>query len=221
LEDKVRMVGVRRWFVHARVDPTWASPGPPSPLSVPSRPSLPGSPASGTARVPAPRWKRRAIRRVRKRPRYGSSASASTSLLSMLGVTDGTATKFDGLLYTNLDPPVKRRAAGGCASEFCPVLSERAFRPLSHWGRAGVREFLRRAGRLHLRAICRPYPWNEAPEAWRGLCSRLASLIPRSIMGPRQSGRWVRRRRWCTSEETYGVLRVAGCSAVTRGWVRR
>ena len=29
MEGKVRMVGVNRWAVHARVDPTWANPGTP------------------------------------------------------------------------------------------------------------------------------------------------------------------------------------------------
>jgi hypothetical protein len=29
IEGKVRMVGVNRWAVHARVDPTWANPGTP------------------------------------------------------------------------------------------------------------------------------------------------------------------------------------------------
>src|SRR6266511_1517511 len=29
VEGKVRMVDVKRWAVHARVDPTWANPGPP------------------------------------------------------------------------------------------------------------------------------------------------------------------------------------------------
>jgi hypothetical protein len=83
MEDKVRMVGVRRCFVHTRADPTWASPGHPLPLSVPPRPSLPGSPTSGTARVPAPLWKRRVVRRVRKRPRCQVVASASIVLLSI------------------------------------------------------------------------------------------------------------------------------------------
>jgi hypothetical protein len=88
MEDKVRMVGVRRGSVHTRVDPAWASPGHPLPLSVPPRPDLPGSPASGTPRVPAPRWKRRVVRRVRKRPRYSIRVSASACLLSMRRVAD-------------------------------------------------------------------------------------------------------------------------------------
>src|SRR5919108_1075438 len=82
MEDKVRMVGVRRYVVHTRVAPAWANPGHPLPLSVPPRPYLPGSPASGTARVPAPLWKRRVVRRVRKRPRYSVRVSASACLLS-------------------------------------------------------------------------------------------------------------------------------------------
>lgn len=112
MDDKVRMVGVGRSIIPARVDPTWASPGHPSPLSVPSRPCLPGSPASGTARVPAPPWKRRAVRRVRTRPRHGSSASASTSLLSRPAMSHGTAAEFDMLLYTCPHPPVKHGGAG-------------------------------------------------------------------------------------------------------------
>jgi hypothetical protein len=107
MEDKVRMVGVRRWFVHTRVDPTWANPGHPSPLSVPLRPYLPGSPVSGTARVPAPLWKRRAIRRVRKRTWYRVCAAASTTLLPLFGMADETFTKFAGLLYTYPHTPVK------------------------------------------------------------------------------------------------------------------
>jgi hypothetical protein len=84
MEDKVRMVGVRRWFVHARVDPTWVNPNPPSPLSIPPRPYLPGSPASGTTRVPAPPWKPYPIRRVRKWRRCKRAAFALTCLLSNL-----------------------------------------------------------------------------------------------------------------------------------------
>jgi hypothetical protein len=84
MEDKVRMVGVQRGFVHTRVDPTWASPVPTLPLSVPPPPYLHGSPASGTARVPAPLWKRRVVRRVRKYPRDQAIVSASPCLLSIL-----------------------------------------------------------------------------------------------------------------------------------------
>ncbi len=88
MEDKVRMVGVRRDFVYTRVDPTWASPQHPLPLSVPLRPDRPGSPPSGTARVPASLWKRRAVRRVRKRSRNRVVVSASACLLSMRRVAD-------------------------------------------------------------------------------------------------------------------------------------
>jgi hypothetical protein len=94
MEDRIRMVGVRRCFVHTRVGPTWVSPGPPSPLSIPPRPYLPDSPASGTARVPAPPWKRRGIRRVRKRPRCRVCASASISLLSILATIDDPSNKI-------------------------------------------------------------------------------------------------------------------------------
>jgi hypothetical protein len=123
MEDRVRMVGVRRWFVHTRVDPTWANPGHPSPLSVPLRPYLPGSPVSGTARVPAPLWKRRAIRRVRKRPRYRVYAAASITLLPLLGAADETLAKFAGLLYTYLHAPVKRRASDCSSSQPSPCKS--------------------------------------------------------------------------------------------------
>jgi hypothetical protein len=101
MEDKVRMVGVRRWLIHTRVDPTWASPKPPSPLSIPPRPYLPGSPASGTTRVPAPLWKRCAIRRVRKCPRCRVSALASTCLLSnpAIGGMPHTAKFLEATLY--------------------------------------------------------------------------------------------------------------------------
>jgi hypothetical protein len=95
MEDKVRMVGVRRWFVHARVDPTWVNPNPPSPLSIPPRPYLPGFPASGTARVPAPLWKRCAIRRVTKCPRCRLSALASTDLLFNLVTGNVPFSKID------------------------------------------------------------------------------------------------------------------------------
>lgn len=115
MEDKVRMVGVRRWFAHTRVDPTWANPGHPSPLSVPLRPYLPGFPVSGTARVPAPLWKRRAIRRVKKRPRYRVYAAASTTLLPLFGTADETFAKFAGPLYTYPHAPVKCRASN-CSS---------------------------------------------------------------------------------------------------------
>jgi hypothetical protein len=111
MEDKVRMVGVRRCFVDTRVDPTWAVPRHPSPLSLPLRPSLPGSPASGTARVPAPRRKRRAIRRAKKRPRYSVCAAASVTLLPLLGAADETFANFAGLLYTYSRVAVKRRTA--------------------------------------------------------------------------------------------------------------
>jgi hypothetical protein len=123
MEDKVRMVGVRRWFVHTRVDPTWANPGHPSPLSVPLRPYLPGSPVSGTARVPAPLWKRRAIRRVRKRLRYRVYAAASITLLPLLDAADETFTKFAGLLYTYPHAPVKRRASDCSSSQPSPCKS--------------------------------------------------------------------------------------------------
>jgi len=123
MEDRVRIVGVRRWFVHTRVDPTWANPGHPSPLSVPLRPYLPGSPVSGTARVPAPLWKRRAIRRVRKRPRYRVYAAASITLLPLLGAADETLAKFAGLLYTYLHAPVKRRASDCSSSQSSPCKS--------------------------------------------------------------------------------------------------
>jgi hypothetical protein len=140
MEDRVRMVGVRRWFVHTRVDPTWANPGHPSPLSVPLRPYLPGSPVSGTARVPAPLWKRRAIRRVRKRPRYRVYAAASITLLPLLGAADETLAKFAGLLYTYLHAPVKRRASDCSSSQPSPCKSigvrsstqTRFLRPLGH-----------------------------------------------------------------------------------------
>jgi hypothetical protein len=82
VEDRVRKVDVEQRIVHARIDPTWADPGHPSPLSVPWRPCPPGSPASGTARVPAPQRKPGAIRRERKRPRCGVSASASANPFS-------------------------------------------------------------------------------------------------------------------------------------------
>ena len=120
MEDKVRMVGVRRWFVHTRVDPTWANPGHPSPLSVPLRPYLPGSPASGTARVPAPLWKRHAIRRVRKRPRYRVYAAASITLLPLLGAADETFAKFIEVLYTYPHAPVKRRPSDCSSSQPSP-----------------------------------------------------------------------------------------------------
>ena len=94
MEDKVGMVGVRRCFIHTRVDPTWASPGHPLPLSVPPRPHLPGSPASGTARVPAPLWKRRVVRRVRKRPRYRVRVSASACLLSIFPMRNNSSGKI-------------------------------------------------------------------------------------------------------------------------------
>jgi hypothetical protein len=125
MEDKVRMVGVRRWFVHTRVDPTWASPKPPSPLSIPPRPYLPDFPASGTTRVPAPLWKRCAIRRVRKCSRCGISAIASTCLLSSLVTRDDLfSKKLYELLYTSLNLPVKRRTCNLHASSAFP-------RPLS------------------------------------------------------------------------------------------
>jgi hypothetical protein len=84
VEDRVRKVDVRRWIVHARVDPTWANSGHPSPLPVPLRSRLSGSSMSGTARVPAPQRKSGAIRRVRESPRCRISASASANLLSTL-----------------------------------------------------------------------------------------------------------------------------------------
>jgi hypothetical protein len=110
MEDKVRMVGVRRCAVHARVDPAWANPGHPSPLSVPLRPPLPGSPVSGTARVPAPLRKRRAVRRVTKCPWDNGHAAASVTLLPALCVVDEASAKFECLLYTYPQAPVKHRA---------------------------------------------------------------------------------------------------------------
>ena len=94
MEDKVRMVGVRRYFVYTRVDPAWASPEHPLPLSVPLRPSLPGSPPSGTACVPASLWKRRVVRRVRKRPRYRVRVSASACLLSIFPMRNNSSGKI-------------------------------------------------------------------------------------------------------------------------------
>jgi hypothetical protein len=123
MEDKVRMVGVRRWFVHTRVDPTWANPGHPSPLSVPLRPYLHGFPVSGTARVPAPLWKRCAIRRVRKRPRYRVYAAASTTLLPLFGTADEIFAKFVGPLYTYPHAPVKHRASKCSSSQPSPCKS--------------------------------------------------------------------------------------------------
>jgi hypothetical protein len=123
MEDKVRMVGVRRWFVHTRIDPTWANPGHPSPLSVPLRPYLPGSPVSGTTRVPAPLWKRRAIRRVRKHRRYRVYAVASIILLPLLGAADETVAKCAELLYTYPHAPVKRRASDYSSSQPSPYTS--------------------------------------------------------------------------------------------------
>ncbi len=94
MEDKVRMVGVRRYFVYTRGDPAWASPEPPLPLSVPLRPSLPGSLPSGTARVPASLWKRRVVRRVRKHPRYRVRVSASACLLSIFLMSNNSSSKI-------------------------------------------------------------------------------------------------------------------------------
>src|SRR5919109_537763 len=127
MEDKVRIVGVRRRFVRASVDPTWASPGHPSPLSVPLRPDLPSSPASGTARVPAPLRKLHAIRRARKCPRYGVYASASISLLCQFGATDSRAGECDALLYTYPHAYVKRRAFECCPPQpsSCPSIVTR------------------------------------------------------------------------------------------------
>jgi hypothetical protein len=107
MEDRVRKVGVRRWVVHARVDPTWANSGHPSPLPVPLRSRLSGSSMSGTARVPAPQRKSRAIRRARESPRCRISASASANLLSTLAQQMGHPPKFSSLLYTYPLPPVK------------------------------------------------------------------------------------------------------------------
>jgi hypothetical protein len=107
VEDRVRKVGVRRRIVHARVDPAWANSGHPSPLPVPLRGRLSGSSMSGTARVPAPQRKSRAIRRVRESPRCRVSASASANLLSMLAQQTGHPPEFSSSLYTYLLPPVK------------------------------------------------------------------------------------------------------------------
>jgi hypothetical protein len=100
MEDKVRMVSVRRSFVHTRIGPTWANPEHPSPLSVPPRPYLPGSRSSGTPRVPAPLWKRRALRQVMKCPQNNVYTAASTLLLPMLGAAIEAFGKFAELLYT-------------------------------------------------------------------------------------------------------------------------
>ena len=107
MEDRVRKVDVRRRVVHARVAPTWANSGHPSPLPVPLRSRLSGSSMSGTARVPAPQRKSRAIRRVRESPRCRVSASASANLLSTLAQQTGHPPEFSSSLYTYLLPPVK------------------------------------------------------------------------------------------------------------------
>jgi hypothetical protein len=107
VEDRVRKVGVRRRIVHARVDPAWANSGHPSPLPVPLRARLSGSSMSGTARVPAPQRKSRAIRRVRESPRCRVSASASANLLSTLAQQTGHPPEFSSSLYTYPLPPVK------------------------------------------------------------------------------------------------------------------
>jgi hypothetical protein len=94
VEDRIRKVDVRLQIVHARVDPTWANPGHPSPLSVPLGPCLSGSPVSGTTRVPAPQRKPHAIRGVRESARCRISASASANLLSMLSEQTRHPPKF-------------------------------------------------------------------------------------------------------------------------------
>ena len=179
MEDKVRMVGVRRWLVHTRVDPTWANPRHPPPLSVPPRPSLPGFPASGTARVPAPLRKRRAIRRVRKRPRCRVYAPASTTLLPMLDVIDETFTTFACLLYTYPQAAVKRCPA--CA--FSPF--EQPHMPLTRATRRLPEPLWRCAGCKEL-WFC---PWDEASGTWHGLRSLLASLLLLCIIGSLMGGR--------------------------------
>jgi hypothetical protein len=102
MKDKVRMVGVSRGLVHVRIDPTWADPRHPLPLSVPLRPYLPSFPLSGTARVPAPLWKPRAIRRVTHRPWYRVYTAASKVLLPVSGVVYTTFAEFAEALYTCL-----------------------------------------------------------------------------------------------------------------------
>ena len=112
VEDWVRKVGVRRRIVHARVDPAWANSGHPSPLPVPLRARLSGSSMSGTARVPAPQRKSRAIRRVRESPRCRVSASASANRLSTLAQQTGHPPEFSSSLYTYPLPPVKPQGVG-------------------------------------------------------------------------------------------------------------
>jgi hypothetical protein len=119
MEDKVRMIGVRRYFVHTRVDPAWANLGHPSPLSVPLRPSLPGFPVPGTARVPAPLWKRRAVRLLKRCARDDGNTTPSTTLLPVRGMVDRPCAKFAGLLYTYPQVSVKPCVPG--SGPFCPL----------------------------------------------------------------------------------------------------
>ena len=107
MEDKVRMVSVRRSFVHTRISPTWANPEHPSPLSAPPRPYLPGSRSSGTTRVPAPLWKRCALRHVVKCPQNNVYTAASALLLPMRGTANEAFGKIAELLYTYQQSPVK------------------------------------------------------------------------------------------------------------------
>jgi hypothetical protein len=137
MEDKVRMVSVRRSFVHTRISPTWANPEHPSPLSAPPRPYLPGSRSSGTTRVPAPLWKRCALRHVVKCPQNNVYTAASALLLPMRGTANEAFGKIAELLYTYQQSPVKHAplavplAFGGSRSKHNEVPSlpmELAFR---------------------------------------------------------------------------------------------
>jgi hypothetical protein len=85
VEDRVRMVGVKRMTAHARVDPPWANPEHPSPLSAPCRVSLPSLSASGTPRVPAPSGRSSALRVESQDARLNRYATASFHLLGGLG----------------------------------------------------------------------------------------------------------------------------------------
>jgi hypothetical protein len=172
MQDRVRMVGMRRWFVHTRVDPTWASPGHPSPLSALPRPDLPGSPASGTARVPVPAGKRRAIRRVRRRPRCRVSASASAYLLSLRDATDEPSRQ---IAYATVS----------LLQSTCQALLDRPIPPLPRLTRVGQGPFPSGGGRAG---------WGEG-QCWRTEVAQWPP--PVSSPSGRGRGEGQAERLWC------------------------
>jgi hypothetical protein len=81
MEDKVKMVHVRRMTAHVRVNPHGLNPEHPLPLSTPGRAFLPRLSASGTSRVPAPSGRSLALRRTRQNTPWYRCLSALFSLL--------------------------------------------------------------------------------------------------------------------------------------------